>query len=77
MSRCSRGLERLAPQQLRHVAGEARGLADEELLERRQAVDQAEADVAHQPQHVGVVGEQRFSPSVATPIAMVSKRRQR
>ncbi len=34
------------PQQLRHVAGQAGGLADEQALERRQAIDQAEADVA-------------------------------
>ena len=32
------------------------------LLQRRQAVDQAEADVAHEPQHVGAVGEQPVEP---------------
>ena len=39
-------LQRLAAQQLRHVADEAGGLADEKALQRRQAVDQAEADIA-------------------------------
>ena len=44
------------------------------LLQRRQAVDQAEAEVAHEPQQVEPLENSRLRPSVATPIAMVSKR---
>src|SRR5215211_8813199 len=53
--RCAREtlrLQRLTAQQLRHVAGETCGLADEDVLERRQAVDQTEADVAQEAEHV-------------------------
>ncbi len=57
-------LQRLALQQPRHFAGEPRGLADEQALQRRRAIDQAKADIAHGAQ-------------VASPIAMVSNRRQR
>ncbi len=41
-----------------HVAGETGRLADEHALERGQALDHAEAEVAHQTQDVGAVGEQ-------------------
>src|SRR5712691_8061078 len=50
--------QRLAAQELRHLADEAGRLADEEMLERRQAVDQAEADVAREAQDLGAVREQ-------------------
>ena len=48
----------IAPQELRHLADEACGLADEELLERGQTVDHAEAHVAHEAQQVRLVREQ-------------------
>ena len=47
---------------LRHLAGEARGFADEQPFQPRQAVDDPEPDVAEQPQHVGAVGEQPVEP---------------
>src|SRR5579883_3475163 len=50
--------ERLALEQPRHFAGEPRGLADEQVFQRRGAVDQAEADVAHGAQQRRLVGEQ-------------------
>lgn len=43
--------ERLAAQQSRHVADQTGRLADEELLERRRAIDQAHAEIAQQAQN--------------------------
>jgi hypothetical protein len=42
-----RPLQRLALQQPRHLAGKACGLPDEQAFQRRRAVDQSEADIAH------------------------------
>src|SRR3954469_17109906 len=50
------------PQQLRHVAGHARGLADEERFQHGHAVDEPQPDIAHEPQHVGFVREQAVQP---------------
>ena len=51
-------LKRFAAQEFRNVAGKARSLADEKPLQRRHAIDDSETDIAHQSQHVGLVGEQ-------------------
>ncbi|MEA2922391.1 MAG: hypothetical protein QOF07_2354 [Bradyrhizobium sp.] len=48
--RYSLPLQRLALQQPRHFAGKARRLADEQAFQRRRAIDQAEADIAHRAQ---------------------------
>ena len=69
-------LYRLALEQARRVAGEARGLADEELLQPRHAVDEAEPDVAHCLSGPKSLENSRFSTSVVMPICTVSKRRQ-
>src|SRR5947208_5499523 len=50
------GSQRLAAEQLRHLAGDARRLADEPMLEPRQPVDHAEADVANEAERVGAIG---------------------
>src|SRR5215218_6734025 len=55
-------LQRITTQELRHVAGETCGLADENILERRQAVDETEADIAQEAEHVRAVGEQPVEP---------------
>src|SRR5580704_13835233 len=50
-TRCLLGrprLKRLALEQLRHLAEKTGGLTDEDLLERRHAINQPEADVARE-----------------------------
>src|SRR5258708_19448011 len=56
-------LKRLALEQLRHLAEEAGGLADEYLLERRHAIDQPKADVPDKAQHVGPVRQEPVKPA--------------
>lgn len=70
-------LQRLALQQPRHLSGQARRLADEQVLQRRRAVDQAETNIAHGAQQRQFVGEQQIERIGGEPIAMVSNRRQR
>src|SRR3546814_10296558 len=50
--------ERLAAQQSRQGAERAHGVADRHPLERRDALDRAEAEAADRPQRRNVVGEQ-------------------
>ncbi len=73
-----RRLDRLAAQQPRPLAARvARRLAHEDVLQRRQAVDHAEA-VSRRIRSSGLSLENsRFSPSHASAISIVSKRRQR
>src|SRR5204863_5021078 len=51
-------LQRLALQQPRYFAGQSRSLADEQALQRRRAIDQAEPDIAHGTQQRRFVREQ-------------------
>ncbi len=53
-------LKRLALQQPRHLAGQPGGLADEQALQWRRAVDQAKPDVTHGAQQGRFVGEQEI-----------------
>src|SRR6266436_5640179 len=55
-------LQRLAAQELRHLANEPGGLADKKLLQCRQTIDKTEAHVAHEAQQVRLVGEQPLEP---------------
>src|SRR5206468_12002947 len=57
-----RSSQRLALEQLRHFAHEPGCLANEQPLEHRQAIDHAEAEIAHRAQHIGVIGEQAIEP---------------
>src|SRR5215472_2013824 len=51
-------LQRLPAQQFRDFAYEACRLANEQPFKRRQAIDQAEPDIANKTQDVRAVGEQ-------------------
>src|SRR5262245_16425495 len=51
-------LQRLALQELRHLARNPRRLANEHALEHRQAIDHAETEITHGPQHLRPIGEQ-------------------
>jgi hypothetical protein len=44
-------------------------LADEQVLQRRRAIDEAKSDIAHGTQQRRFVREQKFSELVASPIA--------
>src|SRR5438128_6196130 len=54
--------QRLTAQQFGHLTDEARGLADEEMLERGQTIDDTEPQVAHEAQHVRLVREHPVEP---------------
>src|SRR5262245_60393489 len=51
-------LDRLTFQQARGIAGEARGLADEEFLQPRHAVDEPEPNIADLSERPEVIGEE-------------------
>ena len=71
-------VQRLALQQPRHLAGQTGRLANEHALQRRRPIDQTEADIAHRAQQRATWFEnKRLSELVASPIAIVSNRRQR
>src|SRR5690606_4964298 len=55
---CGRALKPLGPEKAGEVAGEAGGFGDEAALEARQAIDEAEAEVARGADQHPVVGEQ-------------------
>jgi hypothetical protein len=47
--------KRFAAHELWHFADEARRFPDEPLLQRRQPIHHAEADITQQPQRVGLI----------------------
>src|SRR5581483_3200880 len=52
--------KRLALQQPRHLAGQSRSLADEQVFQRRGAVDETKTDIAHRAEQRRFVGEQEI-----------------